>query len=328
MTGFSDKLKAFKEKLRGLKFNSKSKVESKKSKPQNQLENSTSMAYGLIGHKMGKFMPLFEDLDHNIERSGLKINFKAYVSLTLFASLFIALPIMIALPLVLFFVFNLPLTSVLLFGVGGAMITWVAGIIAFYVYPIYLADKRKRELDDEMPFLTGYMSILASAGVAPERMFYSIASLDSPLAASFEAKEIARDINLFGKDIISALEKTSSRTPSDKFQEILEGVISTIHTGGDLGGFLRTRFKTAMRLKRLNLKKYSDNLSILSELYVAILLTGPLLLAIMVSVMSVMGGGTVGMFSPEAILSLPTYIGIPVCGLIFLVILDSVAPKW
>lgn len=328
MTKLSVKVKSLLEKIRDFRFNTESKEKSVEGKTQNQLETTTSMAYGLIGQKTGKLMPLFEDLDRNIERSGLKINFKAYVSLTLFASLLIALPIMLVLPLVLFFVFNLPLTSVLLFGVGGAMITWVAAIIAFYAYPIYLADKRKRELDDEMPFLTGYMSILASAGVAPERMFYSISSLDSPLAASFEAKEIGRDINLFGLDVISALEKTSSRTPSEKFQEVLEGVISTIHTGGDLGGFLRTRFKTAMRLKRLSLKKFSDNLSILSELYVAILLTGPLLLAIMVSVMSVMGGGNVGIFSPEALMSLLTYIGVPVCGLIFLVILDSVAPKW
>ncbi len=83
-----------------------------------------------------------------------------------------------------------------------------------------------------------------------------------------------------------------------------------------------------MRLKRLSLKKYSDNLAVLSELYVAILLTGPLLLAIMLSVMSVMGGGTIGMFTPNAILSLLTYIAIPVFGIIFLIILDATSPKW
>lgn len=332
MSASSGRLKDFKEnlkaKLQTLKLTSNQKTEDKKEEPLNQLEKPSALAYGLIGEKTGRFMPLFQDLDHNLERSGLKINFKAYVSMTLFASALIALPVMLALPLLLFFVFKMALTSVLLFGVGGAMLTWAVSIIAFYAYPIYLADKRKRELEDEMPFLTGYMSILASAGVAPERMFYSISALESPLAASFEAKEIVRDINLFGLDIISALEKTSSRTPSVKLQAIIQGVISTIHTGSNLGAFLRERFKTSMKLKRLGLKKYSDNLSILSELYVALLLTGPLLLAIMVSVMSVMGGGNIGMFTPDLILSLLTYIAIPVCGIIFLIILDAVSPKW
>jgi flagellar protein FlaJ len=148
-----------------------------------------------------------------------------------------------------------------------------------------------------------------------------------PLAASTEAKEVVKNINLFGLDVISALEKASSRTPSEKFRDIIEGMISTIHTGGNLGAFLREKFKTAMKLKKLNLKKYSDNLSVLSEVYVALLLTGPLLLVIMVAVMSVMGGG-LGILSPDLLLSLLTYLAIPVCAVIFLIILDSTSPKW
>ena len=322
-----DHLANLKAKLETLKMPTASKEKIQKAEPVNSLEKPSAYAYGLIGQKTGKFMPLFEGLDQNIAKSGLKINFKAYISLTLFGSLLIVLPVAIALPLVMFYVLQMDMFSVMLFGVGGAMLTWAVAIFAFYFYPSYLADKRKRELEDEMPFLTGYMSILASAGVPPERMFESISALESPLAASFEAKDIVRDVNLFGLDIVSALQKTSAKTPSDKLQNVLEGVISTIHSGSNLGAFLRTRFKTAMRLKRLSLKKYSDNLSVLSELYVALLLTGPLLLAIMVSIMSVMGGG-LGIFTPEILLNMLTFIGIPVCALIFLVILDSVSPKW
>ena len=320
----------FKENLKAKLEDLKKSTSAKKAQnetPINQLEKPSALAYGLIGQKTGKFMPLFEGLDRSLAKSGLKINFKAYISLTLLASLLIVVPVAVVLPFVTFYVFHMTLSSVLLFSVGGSMLTWAVSIFAFYFYPTYLADKRKRELEDEMPFLTGYMSILASAGVPPERMFESISNLQSPLAASFEAKDVVRDVNLFGLDIVSALQKTSAKTPSTKLQNVLEGVISTIHTGSNLGAFLRTRFKTAMRLKRLSLKKYSDNLAILSELYVALLLTGPLLLAIMVSVMSVMGGG-IGGFSPEMILNMLTFIGIPVCALIFLVILDSVSPKW
>jgi flagellar protein FlaJ len=295
--------------------------------PINQLEKPSALAYGLIGQKTGKFMPLFEGLDRSLSKSGLKINFKAYISLTLFASLLVVLPVALVLPFVMFYLFHMSLSSVLLFGVGGAMLAWAVSIFAFYFYPNYLADKRKRDLEDEMPFLTGYMSILASAGVPPERMFQSISNLEVPLSASTEAKDIMQDVNLFGLDIVSALQKTSAKTPSAKLQNVLEGVISTIHTGSNLGAFLRTRFKTAMRLKRLSLKKYSDNLAMLSELYVALLLTGPLLLAIMVSVMSVMGGGIAGL-KPEMLLNMLTFIGIPVCALVFLIILDSVTPKW
>jgi len=48
----------------------------------------------------------------------------------------------------------------------------------------------------------------------------------------------------------------------------------------------------------------------------------------MVSVMSVLGGGGLGLLSPDLLLSLLTYLLIPVCAVIFLIILDSTSPKW
>jgi flagellar protein FlaJ len=293
-----------------------------------ELEKPLSMAYQVMGDKTVRFMPLFKDLDHTLQQSGLRINFKAYVSLTILSSLLITAAVAVAVPAMLVLVSNMPLASALLFGFGGALFTFAFMVIGFYMYPVYHADKHKRDLEDELPFTTGYMAILANAGVAPEKIFHSLANLSQPLAASTEAKEVVKNINLFGLDIISALEKASSRTPSEKFRDTMEGIISTIHTGGNLGGFLREKFRTAMRLKKLNLKKYSDNLSVLSEVYVALLLTGPLLLVIMVSVMSVLGGGNIGLLSADLLLSLMTYLLIPVCAVIFLIILDATSPKW
>jgi flagellar protein FlaJ len=292
------------------------------------LEKPLSMAYQLMGDKSARFKPLFQDLEQTLQQSGLKINFKAYVSLTVLSSLLITLAVAAVVPLMLFFISNMPIGSALLFGFGGALFTCAFTVIGFYMYPVYHADKHKRDLEDELPFATGYMAILANAGVSPEKIFHSLSSLNQPLGASIEAKEVIKNINLFGLDVISALKKVSSRTPSEKFRDIIEGIISTIHTGGNLGGFLREKFRTAMKLKKLSLKKYSDTLSVLSEVYVALLLTGPLLLVIMVSVMSVLGGGGVGILSPDLLLSLLTYLLIPVCAVIFLIILDSTSPKW
>jgi len=307
---------------------SKHKPEVPANERKTDLEKPTAMAYHLMGDKSARFLPLFKDLDQDLQKSGLKVNFKAYVSLTILASFLITLPVAIAIPLLLFFVFNVSLGSVLLFSVGGALFTWALSIVGFYLYPVYRADKHKRELDDELPFTTGYMAILASAGVSPEKIFYSLSTLSAPLAASSEARDIIKNVNLFGLDVISALEKASSRTPSEKLRDTIEGMISTIHTGGNLGAFLREKFKMHMRLKRLSLKKYSDSLSVLSEVYVALLLTGPLLFVIMLSVMSMLGGGDLGILSSDLLLNLLTYIGIPVCALIFLIILDSSSPKW
>lgn len=83
-----------------------------------------------------------------------------------------------------------------------------------------------------------------------------------------------------------------------------------------------------MKLKRISLKKYSDTLSMLAEFYVALLLTGPLMLIIMLSVMAMLGGGTIGIFSPDLLLNLLTYLGIPLGAIVFLILLDATSPKW
>jgi flagellar protein FlaJ len=287
-----------------------------------------SIAYQLIGEKTEHILPLFEDLDQNLQKSGLKINFKAYVSLTVFTSLLISFITFAIIPFPLTFALGISLFPAFLFGIGGGLFAFAFSIFGFYFYPIYRADKLKRELEDELPFTTGYMAILTSAGVSPEKIFYSLSNLNVPLTVSYEAKNIVRDVNLFGLDIISSLEETAKWTPSERFREMLEGFISTVHSGSNLATYLREKSKQYMKLKRINLKKYSDTLSMLSEFYVTLLLTGPLLLVIMLAVMVMLGGSGLGMLSPDLILNLLTYLGIPIGAIIFLIILDAVSPKW
>ncbi|MEM2280557.1 MAG: type II secretion system F family protein [Candidatus Bathyarchaeia archaeon] len=287
-----------------------------------------STAYRLMGGRIGFFLPLFQDLSIHLQRAGIKTNFRAYVSLTVLSTALIASATFVCTLCVLFFAFQMPILPAFLFGLGGSLFAVAFTVLGFYVYPVYRADKFRRELEDELAFTTGYMSILASAGVPPEKIFHSLANLPIPLAISAEAKNVVRDISLFGLDIISALEKSSKRSPSQLFREMLEGFISTIHSGSSLAAYLRERFRQHMRLKRISLRKFSDTLSILSEFYVAILVTGPLLFTIMLAVMAMMGGGSLGFLNPDLLLKIITYIGIPVGSIMFLIVLDAAMPKW
>lgn len=296
--------------------------------PKRALIKPQSLAYRLIGGKIGPFLPLFQDLDLHLQRAGLKTDFRVYLSLAFFSTVIIALVTFVFVPLVFFFVFHSSIFSAVLFGLGGSLFATASSVFGFYLYPVYRADKLQRDLDDELAFTSGYMAILASAGVSPEKIFYSLSNLPMPLAVSAEAKNIIRDVNLFGLDVISALERASKRTPSEKFREMLEGFISTIHSGSNLSAYLREKSRQHMKLKRMSLRKFSDTLSILSEFYVAILVTGPLLLIIMLAVMAMMGGGTLWFLTPELLLSILTYIGIPLGSIMFLIILDAVSPKW
>lgn len=329
----SDKIKIIIGRLRSKLSSASAKSqkdnsETRQEKSKNVFDNLEPIAYRLIGEKAERCVPLFKDLDENLQKSGLKLNFKAYINLTIFCTILVSLVTVTVLPCLLFSAFGIPILPAFLFGLGGALFAVAFTIITFYGYPIYRADTIKRQLEDELPFTTGYMAILTSAGVSPESIFKSLSNLSVPLAVSSEAKDIVRDVNLFGSDIISALSESSKHMPSERFREMLEGLISTIHSGGNLAAYLRDKSTQYMKLKRISLKKYSDTLSMLSEFYVAILLTGPLMLVIMLTVMAMLGGGNLGLLNPDLLLNLLTYIGIPLGAIVFLIILDATSPKW
>ena len=285
------------------------------------------VAYQLIGGRTTPFMPLFKDLDVSLKKSGMKINFKAYVSTVILASLLLFTAVMIAVPTFLFFVFRLSLFSSLLFGAGVSLLAGALTVVGFYSYPSYRADSLKRALEDELPFTTGYMSILAGAGVPPDYIWRSLAQIDSSLAISSVARTVIRDVELFGFDALSALENTSQRTPSERFKELIEGFISVVYSGGNLVKYLRNRSQQYMKLKQISLKRFSDSLAVLAEFYVTLMVAGSLIFVVMLAVMSMLGGGGFGGLDSRLLLQLLTYLGLPIGSIIFLVILDMASPK-
>jgi flagellar protein FlaJ len=286
------------------------------------------LAYRLLGRRTARVLPLFRDMDVGLQKSGLRISFKPYVSLTLLTCVIVAASTMMLVVLVSQLVLGIALWPSLLFGLGGSLMAGVGAILGFYGYPLYRADARRRDLEDNMAFATGYLAILAGAGVPPDGMFRSLSKIPQELAVVDAAKLIVRDVELFGADIITALENASRRTPSARFKELLEGFVATIHSGGNLMTYLLHRSRQNMRLKRITLRKFSDTLGLLSESYVALLVAGPLIFVVMLAVMAMLGGSTLGGLDPAALLMLLTYIGIPTGSLIFLLVLDAVIPRW
>ena len=269
-------------------------------------------AYRLLRERTNRFLPLFRDMDNGLHKSGLRVSFKPYVSLTLLTSLIITISTMLLVPPMLYFILQTALFPSLLFGAGGGLLAGALTIIFFYIYPLYQADNIKRNLDDNMAFATGYLAILAGASVSPDKMFRSLSKIPQKLAIVDGARIIVRDVELFGADIITALENASKCTPSEKFKELLEGFIATIHSGGDLTSYLLHRSRQNMKFKRIALRKFSDTLGVLSEFYVTLLVAGPLIFVVMLSVMAMLGGAGLGILNPTLLLTLLTYIGIPI----------------
>ena len=92
-----------------------------------------------------------------------------------------------------------------------------------------------------MPFVAAYISVMASGGIAPYTSFKRLSEVELMPAMKGEAKEIIKDVEIFGIDPLSALEKAAKENPLDIFKEFLAGYASTVIIGGDIGHFLERK---------------------------------------------------------------------------------------
>ena len=177
-------------------------------------------------------------------------------------------------------------------------------------------------MDLELPYVASHLSILATAGLPPARMFKLLEdSTTTPQVAS-EANEVTRDVEVLGEDVITALEAERVRSPSKTFAEILEGFVATIRSGGSLTSYLQDATRVVMDLRRVAAKQMVESLATFAEVYVTLMVVFPLLVIVMFSVMAIIGGGLAG-FSTTAMMNLVTYLIIPFSGVAVIVLLDT-----
>lgn len=166
------------------------------------------------------------------------------------------------------------------------------GIMVFLVaqvLPDIRAQNRARDIDAKLPYGLNYISTMSSAGATPEAVFESLAQQPVYGEVANEAAWIVRDLKVLGSDTLTALSRAIDRTPSDRFQDLLQGMITTLASGGDLETYLVTKSEQFLAENRQVQKGFLESLGILAESFVTVAVAGPLFLVILLSVMTALG---------------------------------------
>jgi flagellar protein FlaJ len=291
--------------------------------------------YGLLGKKIGRLLPVFSGLKQVLSLAGMKIGYKAYVSSMVFMAMlggglsFFVWFLILNLGLGSAFGLTFSITSVLLsilLSIGLAALTGAAILGFFYILPFMKVGSRRQRLDNFLPFTASYMTVLASAGVTPERILRSTSEKDPKFMLSDEVANVIGRIDLLGYDVISAMNAEVERSPSSNYQDLLRGFAGVIRTGGDMKKFFQGITDHLFQKRALSVQSFLDTLGIIAETYVLMLIAFPLMLVVMLSIMASIGGnlGGIDVFSFMYLLA---FILIPICGVMFLFILDTMQPK-
>ncbi|MFH1294205.1 MAG: type II secretion system F family protein, partial [Pseudomonadota bacterium] len=243
------------------------------------------------------FINYFDSIKPDLIRANIGLSLQEYVYIMFFvilATFIVEFPFIVIITSLLLrdainaFLLSFTLTVVIL----------IVQFFIFYTYPSMVAGRRKKNIDSSLSFATTYMATVAASGAPPITMFKVMAEFKDYGEISQEMGKIYRDVEAFGMELVEAIRKTASRTPSEELKELLWGLETTLSSGGNVGDFLHEKSRLFIAEYRRRLEKYSNTLSMLIEVYLTVVLIGSIFFIIMTALMSIIGGssGTFMMF--------------------------------
>ncbi|MEM3063783.1 MAG: type II secretion system F family protein [Candidatus Nitrosotenuis sp.] len=292
-------------------------------------KNETSkfqvFSYRLLNRHLYFLYPRLPKLREYIKQAMMPVPFEVFVASMVLTSFIVGILGTIATIAVSLILNVEPLSMVVLCVVSATTL----GIITFFVMqtiPIINAKTRHTKLAEEIPHYIGYMATLCASGLSLEGVFKSIAQENSAEEIVKDAKFVTRNIEILGMDVITAVSDLIKRTPKGAYSELLEGAIITFKAGGNLREYFLAAAKVHLEEKKLSVKRSTESLGIMAEIYTILLIVFPLMAIIMLSIMAIMSPN-LGGFDLITLMNLLTYVLVPLFGIVLLIMMNSMVPK-
>lgn len=161
----------------------------------------------------------------------------------------------------------------IVFGGGSAGLSFVVR----WWLPSSTAEVRRRSINEGLTRTTAFMFALSRGGMEFPQILRTLTDHSEVYGETAREYSVAvREMDMFGRDMITALRRMSSRTPSEGFKTFTENLTSVLQSGRDLSGFFKEQFE---RFRREAEERQDDMLELLStiaEAYVTMLVAGML----------------------------------------------------
>ncbi|MDD4299700.1 MAG: type II secretion system F family protein [Methanomicrobium sp.] len=222
--------------------------------------------------------------------------------------------------------YEIPAFTQALAGLAGFFLFFAAGFsfiyLAAFKMPGMQKSARRTKINLSLHNVVSYMYAMRRGGAELLEIFSSISENDDIYGeVALEFRQVVRDTEYFGADLITALSNLTFTTPSEKFKEFIEDLLSVINSGGNISSYLESRVRLYQDDAKFEQKQFLSVLQIVAESYVTIFVAGPLFLIIIMVVMGMVGK------SAYLELTLVTYVLLPIGAVIFMLLVDLISLK-
>jgi len=167
--------------------------------------------------------------------------------------------------------------------VGGGIVAGALTAVLSYVLrwqlPASDAEVRRRGIEAGLPRTTAFMFALSRGGMEFPQILRILAdNRDVYGETATEMSITVREMDLFGRDMITALREMSRQTPSEQFKTFAENLTSVLQSGSDLPAFLEEQYERFREEREERQEDVLELLATIAEGYVSVLVAGMLFL--------------------------------------------------
>lgn len=261
-------------------------------------------------------------LEENLMKAHMKIRAEEYYASVIMATVIaaaIGIAIAVGVGVILFGLLGVGLILRLLVSVLAIVMLPMMAFLVMSGSPASKAKGRGRDIDKRIAAAMSFISAMASADVNIDVIFKELSRQKVYGEIAAEAAWITRDTELLGSDILTAIKKAARRSPSSKFQEFLQGVITTSTSGGQLKPYFLLKAEEYQKENKLAMKSQMETLGMLAESFVTVVVAFPLFLVLIMAIMAIVGGGDSDMMVLLLYLVIGLMIPISQFGFIFVI---------
>ncbi|MEM5773143.1 MAG: type II secretion system F family protein [Candidatus Aenigmatarchaeota archaeon] len=286
------------------------------------LDSLKGFATSNFGWVVDRYPEFFAFVKDSLPKADMKIGYRTYVSIVIFLSIIMFFCTL----LFSFLALNLIQIHLLLrifYSFFSSFFVALATLLIFLFYPSQKADRRKKDIEANLPFALTHMGAIAESGIPPYVVFRLISKFKEYGEISREMEKIVKNIDEFGVDPLTAIKEVANKTPSDQFKQVLLGFVTTVEAGGNIKVFLKTVGDEALFEWRIKREKFLQQLSTVAEFYTGILIAAPLFIISIFAVMNMIQPTLAG-FGIFDLMKLSIYILVPAINIGFLFFLSGI----
>jgi len=242
-------------------------------------------AFRYFGRYSDNISIFFPDLKMDLKRARMKTSTQEYTSMAILTTFLVFL---LEVPL-LSFAFGIIFHSFLfsfITGFSASVLLSVIIFILFTKYPKTIIAERAKKMDSSLPFASLYLSTISGTKLPLHKIFKIFGKFSKYGEITEEVNLINKDIEVFGFDVHTALERAVERNPSKNFKELLWGILSTSASGGNIATYLREKSKGLMEDYRRKLSEFAKKIMMLSEIYLTAIILGTIFFVILTAIFS------------------------------------------